>query len=313
VETLLTNSPEQAAAFIRRGGLAAFPTETVYGLGANIFNQSALARIFEAKGRPADNPLIAHVANAGQVDLLTSDLTPSARILLDTFAPGPITVVVRKSAEVPLMATAGLDTIGIRIPRLPIAREFLKACGVPVAAPSANLSGRPSPTRWRAVMDDLNGRIDCILQGAEAEIGLESTVVDCTGESPVVLRAGSVSLEQIREVIPNVSQFSASDTESFRSPGMKYRHYSPRARVVLDLPTSTDASSGFIGLRTPSSGEFGHATICGDVSEYARSLYEFFRECDRLGIQTIYCEPVSEDGIGMALMDRIRRAADLPV
>ncbi len=309
VKTLLTNSAEEAAAIIRRGGVVAFPTETVYGLGANIFDEEAIAKVFQAKGRPADNPLIAHVADENQIKLLTDDLTPAAERLLQAFAPGPLTVVVCRSSAVPVIATAGLDTIGIRMPRLPLAREFLAACGVPVAAPSANLSGRPSPTTWKAVLEDLDGRIDCLLQGSTSEIGLESTVVDCTGEIPVVLRAGAVSIEEMRQVIPEI-QFSAdSDAETPRSPGLKHRHYSPNAEVVIGTTGVIADSSAFIGLQQPA-GEFSVIRICKDPEEYARSLYEFFRECDRAGIGTIYCEPVVESGIGIALMDRIKRAAE---
>jgi L-threonylcarbamoyladenylate synthase len=309
VQTQVISSPENAAAIIKRGGLVAFPTETVYGLGADIFNQAAVAKIFESKGRPADNPLIAHIADHGQVQLLSGNLTESARLLLGAFAPGPLTVVVPRSAAVPLIATAGLETIGIRMPRLQIAREFLRACENPIVAPSANISGRPSSTSYEAVFEDLGGIIDCILQGSDSEIGLESTVVDCTGEWPVVLRAGSISIEQLREVIPDTQLSSGSDFASPRSPGLQHRHYSPRAKVVVGSGDVSDGDTAFIGLNRPT-GAFDHLRICTDLDEYARSLYEFFRECDRMGIKTIYCQPVAEKGIGMALMDRIKRAAE---
>lgn len=310
VKTLLTSSPDAAAEVIKRGGVVAFPTETVYGLGADIFNEAAITKVFEAKGRPADNPLIAHVAEAEQIKMLTDHLTPGAQRLLQTFAPGPLTVVVRKSQAVPLIATAGLETIGIRMPRLPIAREFLVACGVPVVAPSANLSGRPSPTTWEAVHEDLDGRIDCLLKGSSSEIGLESTVVDCTQETPVILRAGAVSIEELREIFPDIRISTAEDAEPPRSPGLKHRHYSPKAAVVLGNVHRVTRNSGFIGLHDPEA-VFKVIRICRDLEEYAHSLYEFFRECDRMRIETIYCEPVTESGLGTALMDRIRRAAEL--
>jgi L-threonylcarbamoyladenylate synthase len=177
-ETSLTTSPIEAARFIADGGIVAFPTETVYGLGANVFDAAAIAKIFEAKQRPADNPLIAHISSIDQITELASEISDSAKRLIEHFFPGPLTVVLKKSVNVPDMATAGLDSIGIRMPRSDLAREFLTACGTPVVAPSANLSGRPSPTTWQAVYEDLNGRIDCILQGEPTEIGLESTVVD---------------------------------------------------------------------------------------------------------------------------------------
>lgn len=309
VKTLVTDSTKDAAEFIKHGGLAAFPTETVYGLGADIFNEDAIREIFKAKGRPSDNPLIAHVADFNQIDKLTDDLTASARSLLREFSPGPLTVVVRSSPAVPRVVRAGLETIGIRLPRLELARNFLAACGGPVAAPSANISGRPSPTTWQAVLEDLNGRIDCVLQGPESEIGLESTVVDCTGETPVVLRAGSISLEQLRGLIPEIGMYSENCDATPRSPGMKHRHYSPSGKVVIGNKGSNGKKSSFIGISNPTDG-FDHLLVCKDIDEYARSLYEFFRESDRLGIQSIYCEPVAETGIGLALMDRIRRAAE---
>ena len=199
MQTLLTKSTTKAAEFIRRGLLVAFPTETVYGLGANVFDAAAVARIFEAKMRPADNPLIAHVANFAQIKLLVKEITPSAQKFIDAFFPAPLTLVMPKSERVPLIATANLDTIGIRMPKDELAREFLEKCKVPVVAPSANLSGKPSPTTWQAVLEDLNNRIDCILQGEMTEIGLESTVVDCTTtDAPLVLRAGAITLEVLQ-------------------------------------------------------------------------------------------------------------------
>jgi L-threonylcarbamoyladenylate synthase len=309
VKTVLTDSPETAAEFIRSGGLAAFPTETVYGLGANVFDETAVAKIFDAKRRPADNPLIAHVARREDILLLVAQVTETAQVLIDNFFPGPLTIVGSKSAAVPAMATAGLDTIGVRMPRNEIAFRFLSACGTPVVAPSANLSGRPSPTTWHAVVEDLDGRIDCILKGDPAEIGLESTVVDCTGDIPLILRTGSISLEQIAAVLPNVRHYEPTETAAPRSPGLRHRHYSPRAKVVIDGSRIDDADkSAFIGVNT-NGAQFALIEICESVDEYARELFGFFRKCDRRGIETIYCEEVPATGIGAALMDRLRRAA----
>lgn len=311
MDTFLTRSYLEAAEFIKHGGVVAFPTETVYGLGANIFDETAIAKIFAAKKRPADNPLIAHVSIIEQISELTTQVTDHAAKFIDNFFPGPLTLVLRKTPRVALIATAGLDTIGVRMPRSTIAHEFLSACGTPVVAPSANLSGRPSPTTWQAVYEDLNGRIDCILQADPAEIGLESTVVDCTGESPILLREGAISLSKLQVVVPLTSRLESDYEQAPRSPGLKHRHYSPKANVVVvdsaDLVEVTE-NTAFIGLRSPLS-KLSIIRNCDDVENYAHELFEFFRECDRLGIETIYCEAVDEKGLGSALMDRIRRAA----
>lgn len=312
METVLTFDPIEAAGYVKRGGIVAFPTETVYGLGANVFDATAVGRIFEAKMRPADNPLIAHVSDISQIGRLAPTVTESAKKLIEAFFPGPLTVVLERSGEVPDVATAGLDTIGVRMPRFEIAHRFLEACGVPVVAPSANLSGKPSPTTWQAVHEDLGGRIDCILQGDPTEIGLESTVVDCTSDHPVLLRLGSVSLSDLREVVPDIREVGSDDPATVRSPGLRHRHYSPRAHVVLigdDKGLPTTENSAFIGLHRPSAG-VRLAKICSSVEEYASSVFEFFRECDRRGIETVYCELVSGEGIGAALNDRLRRAAE---
>lgn len=309
MRTLLTASPREAAKVIAAGGVVAFPTETVYGLGANVFNADAVARIFDAKQRPADNPLIAHVGTFEQINELASEIPSSAAKFIRAFFPGPLTIVLRRSDRVPLIATAGLDTIGVRMPRHPIARDFLKECGSPVVAPSANISGKPSPTTWEAVYEDLNGRIDCILQGDATEIGLESTVVDCTTPVPAVLRSGAVSLQELQSVVPGTEFSEIAPDGTPRSPGMKHRHYSPKAKVVIvdSPPIGTSESSAYIGIGD--TGEFSHAISCADVDEYARQIFEFFRECDRRGTGTIYCQAVPEVGIGAAVMDRIRRAA----
>jgi L-threonylcarbamoyladenylate synthase len=302
----------EAASFIRRGGIVAFPTETVYGLGADVFDETAVARIFEAKMRPNDNPLIAHVGSLAQIKLLVKEITPNAAKFIEAFFPAPLTLVLPKADKVPLAATAGLDTIGVRMPRNVLAQEFLRACRVPVVAPSANLSGKPSPTAWEAVFEDLNGRIDCILQGEATEIGLESTVVDCTAQIPLVLRAGAVSLEELRKVVPETENYQVKETEAVRSPGLKHRHYSPRARVVLISPKSkvqSPKSKAFIGLNEPGT-DFELMKICVSTEDYAHEIFAFFRECDRASIETIYCETVAEKGIGLALMDRLRRASE---
>jgi L-threonylcarbamoyladenylate synthase len=312
VKTTLTTDPAVAGRAIRLGGIAAFPTETVYGLGADAFNEDAIGKVFEAKQRPPGNPLIAHISSLKQIDDLAAEITDSAAKLIQKFFPGPLTVVLKKRSEVPLIATAGLDSIGIRMPRNERARRFLNECGRPVVAPSANISGRPSPTTWTAVYEDLNGRIDCILKGGRTEIGLESTVVDCRTEATLLLRFGSVSLEEIQEVIPSARSVRARDNAENRSPGLLYKHYSPNARVRL-LANKNGSISGnsnaVIGLTPPSNG-FEYTKVVASLEEYAHELFEFFRECDRRGIETIYCEEAKGEGIAAALMDRIKRASE---
>lgn len=310
MKTVLTTSVEEATEFIKHGGLCAFGTETVYGLGANLFYERAIAKIFEAKGRPADNPLIAHVSTVEQIEELTAEITKNGRRFIDAFFPGPLTIVLPKSDKVPLIATARLETIGIRMPRFELAREFIAACGVPLAAPSANRSGRPSPTTWQAVLEDLDGRIDCILQGEPTEIGLESTVVDCTGVVPFVLRLGAVSVEQLQAVVPATHLHDIGEDDAAKSPGIRHKHYSPTATVNIVDPNFeiTDLRAAYIGLSAPN-GKVAIEQICNTAEEYAHELFEFFRECDRRSVEVIYCETVDETGIGSALMDRLRRAA----
>ncbi|MBX3293780.1 MAG: threonylcarbamoyl-AMP synthase [Acidobacteria bacterium] len=309
MRTLITDSTDEAAEIIRRGGLVAFPTETVYGLGADVLNEDALRRIFEAKQRPPDNPLIIHISDISQINELAESITDDARKLIEAFFPGPLTVVVKKSERVSNLATAGLDTVGIRMPSFGVAHEFLQKCRTPVAAPSANVSGRPSPTTWQAVREDLEGRIDCILRGDPTEIGLESTVVDCSADEPVVLRRGSITIEMLRAVVPGVREIAAAE-ELHRSPGTRHKHYAPQAVVIIvETQPEPRSDAAFIGISTKKDG-WGHALSCRDIEEYAREVFEFFRECDRRSIATIYCQSVGSAGIGEALMDRLRRAAE---
>jgi L-threonylcarbamoyladenylate synthase len=312
MQTLLTSSPEKAAAILNRGGLVAFPTETVYGLGADVFDEDAVKNIFLAKGRPSDNPLIAHVGRVEDIDLVASHITPHAARLVETFFPAPLTLVLPKHKNVPLIATANLQTIGVRMPHHEMALEFLRACRSPVVAPSANLSGKPSPTTWQAVYEDLNGRIDAILQGDATQVGLESTVVDCTSDAPLILRAGAISLEALQSVVPQTRLYQTKIGEAPRSPGLKHRHYSPQAKVVLiNAPDEAIESKNhaYIGLSPVEESAFGAVKRCADLEEYARELYAFFRACDHQNIQIIFCQRVDEAGLGLALCDRLRRAA----
>ena len=234
---------KDAAEHLRNGEVIGFPTETVYGLGCDAGNGEAVRKVFEAKGRPADNPLICHIGNKEQIKSIVSEITPLAQKLIDSFMPGPITLVMKKSDSVSDQTTAGLDTVGVRMPSHPVANKFLRYCGVPVAAPSANLSGRPSPTGARSVLEDMDGYIYAIIDGGDSEFGLESTVVDCTGIDPVILRPGAVTKADIDLVLQNgeaVMAGSLKGEETPRSPGMKYRHYAPFAQVeIMKMPEGT--------------------------------------------------------------------------
>jgi L-threonylcarbamoyladenylate synthase len=311
MKTILTKDASVAAEYIKRGGIVAFPTETVYGLGANVFDAKAIEKIFAAKQRPNDNPLIAHVGKVEDISLLVSEITTNARKFVEAFFPAPLTLVLPKAENVPLIATANLDTIGVRMPRNDLAREFLKLCETPVVAPSANLSGKPSPTTWQAVLEDLDGRVDCVLQGEMTEIGLESTVVDCTANVPLVLRSGAISIEDLQRIVPETEIYFVRADEAVKSPGLRHKHYAPRAKVILvqSPKFKAQSSSAFIGLEKPS-GNFDLLKICRSIEEYAHEVFNFFRECDRANVKIIYCEIVSKHGIGLALMDRLKRAAE---
>ncbi len=311
MKTLITGSIAKASLLIKRGEVVAFPTETVYGLGADAYNENAVKRIFKAKGRPSDNPLIVHVAAKKDIAVLAEYIPDHARKIIERFFPGPVTIILRKNEIIPDIVTAVLDTIAIRMPSSIIARKLIKACGVPIAAPSANLSGTPSPTDFEHVISDFNGKIPCILKGPSARFGLESTVVDCTGKHPVILRPGVVTLEELKK-IDKLTKLRKSSSR-VKSPGQKYRHYSPKAKVRLIIrqkPKSKRQKEAYIGLNKKYTKYYEVAKLCKTTGEYAKELFSFFRECDKIGIKTIYCESVPEKGIGMAIMNRLKKAAN---
>ena len=224
----------RGAEVIRAGGLVAFPTETVYGLGADALSDSAVARIFEAKERPRGNPLIVHLAGAAALESVAARVPPRARDAAARFWPGPLTLVLPRAGTVPLITTGGLETVAVRVPSHPVARALIEASGRPIAAPSANRSGRPSPTRAEHVREDLDGRIELILDGGPTPVGVESTVLDMTTEPPMLLRPGGVTLEQLRDCLGEVAVLAGDDEEAAgRSPGLRYRHYAPRAQVIV--------------------------------------------------------------------------------
>ncbi|NJE41686.1 L-threonylcarbamoyladenylate synthase [Thermococcus sp. GR6] len=314
-----------AAKFILEGKLVAFPTETVYGLGADALNEEAVRRIFEAKGRPADNPLIVHIADFDDLKKLAREIPDEARLLAEKFWPGPLTVVLPKKEEVPTVTTGGLDTVAVRMPAHPIALALIRA-STPIAAPSANISGKPSPTLAEHVIDDFYGKIECIIDGGETKIGVESTVVDLSGEKPTLLRPGGLPLEEIEKVIGEVEIHPAVRgklVDVARSPGMKYKHYSPNAQViVVEGPRENVRKKieelvneyrkkglrvGVMATEQYDADEFFH--LGTSEEEVARNLFKALRELDKRGVDIIIAEGIEERGLGFAVMNRLRKAA----
>lgn len=321
IPTEIVTNPRRAAEILRLGGIVAVPTETVYGLAARYDNVQAVERVFWAKGRPADNPLIVHLAERSWLASISDHVSAEAEALLDRFSPGPITVTVPRGATVSDRITGGLPSVAVRIPAEPTVTAVLRALGIPLVAPSANRSGRPSPTTWEAVKEELDGRIDAILVGEPSRIGIESTVVDCCQLPPVLLRPGSVSLEEIAEVLPNIEVLDPihmadphhAVAQSVASPGLRYRHYAPAARVVLvdgEEEILERHQCGYLGLASvPHAESFSLYRVFKTADEYARWLFSSFREADQLGLARLYCQRIPLVGIGRGLMDRMERAA----
>jgi len=332
----------RAAECLRGGGLVAFPTETVYGLGVNALDRTAVQRLFAAKQRPATDPLIVHIGSIESLPALVARVPPSAATLADRFWPGPLTLVLSRSAVVPDEVTAGLNTVAIRIPLHPVARALISAAAVPVAAPSANLFSRPSPTQASHVLEDLNSRIDLIVDGGATTIGVESTVLDLTPEIPIVLRPGAVTLEMLREALGDVRVFPDTGRDAptetgaaMPSPGMLEKHYSPRASLTLYEGESTAVlpilvakahnelangrSVAIIAVEEDADGlaalaldQRVHVRTLGSKdapATVARTLYATFRELDTLGVNVILVRGFPAGGLGTAVQDRLRRAA----
>ena len=321
---------KEAAALLAGGEVVAFPTETVYGLGADGLNPDACRKIFAAKGRPADNPLILHICEMDQILQLTSGLTPLAKKLMEAFWPGPMTLIVHKSDRIPDVVTAGLDTVAVRFPVHTVARELIRQAGTPIAAPSANKSGKPSPTNAADVLQDMDGIIAGVVDGGACDIGVESTIIDTTGPEAVILRPGGITLEMVSKVLGSVKLDPGlvKKDETPRAPGMKYRHYAPKAPMVLI--EGPEASLGVIraavmaeasGLRT------GVLALAGTVDhlprsprlivhnggstleELAENLFRELRLFDREQVDTIIGEGVDDTDLGLAIMNRMRKSA----
>lgn len=323
-----------AAEILRKGGLVAFPTETVYGLGGDAFDETAAGRIYAAKGRPSDNPLIVHISDIKDLARVSDEIPECAYKLADEFWPGPLTVILKKNDKVPMSVTGGLDTVAVRLPSHPVARAIIAQSGTLIAAPSANLSGKPSPTIGSHVVEDLDGRIDMIIDGGSIDIGLESTIVDLTGEIPMILRPGYVTKEMLENVIGKVEidpaiMCGVKADVAPKAPGMKYRHYAPKAELIivkgeeikviekLKELLQEGLSQGLkVGIMTTKEKESlftGGEIIClgsgEDGSEIARHLFGTLRSFDELGVDVIYSEAFDEEGIGQAIMNRLRKAA----
>ena len=324
------------AAIIRAGGLVAFPTETVYGLGANGLNGQAVDRIFEAKGRPNDNPLILHVAEKADAFRLWAGEPPFARVLMDTFWPGPLTLIYYRSAIVPDEVTAGLDTVAVRMPDNEAARALIAASGVPIAAPSANLSGKPSPTTAAHVLQDMDGRIPLILDGGPCRYGVESTVLSLVG-APTILRPGAVTKEMLAAVLGEVSLAPSilaplGEGEKAASPGMKYKHYAPNAQVLVVVGKAQPAAERLSGLYDQLTGQGKRVCIAAtaealpfygdcrtallgtrrDPATLCSRLFALLRELDE-SADVILCEGIGTQGTGLAFMNRLLRSAGFQV
>lgn len=315
---------ERAAHIIREGGLVAFPTETVYGLGADAMNARAVAGVYEAKGRPGDNPMIVHIARASDLGQLTPTLSPDIVTLVENFWPGPLTMILRKKPGVPDRTTGGLDTVAVRMPDSEAALGLITKAACPVAAPSANISGRPSPTRARDVIADMDGKIDAIIEGEDCRIGIESTVVDMTGEVPVILRPGIITAENIKaalgkEVVYDkalLGKISEENQEGIKpkSPGMKYRHYAPKADMTV-IEGQRDKVKAEIERLKALNERLGLkvGVILFEEKAFIEAAHDFFarlRDLDSEGVDLILAGALSDtDGVGFAVMNRMLKSA----
>lgn len=312
-----------AGKILSDGGLVAFPTETVYGLGADALNEEAVKNIYLAKGRPSDNPLIVHIAEKEDIFPLVKEITPKAQALIDKFFPAPLTIILPKSSKIGSTVSGGLDTVAIRMPQNKTARSLIKAAGTPIAAPSANTSGLPSPTRAKHVIDDMSGKIDAIINGEDCEYGVESTVITLATETPTILRPGAITKEMLEAVIGKVEVAAAvleemKKDEVAASPGMKYKHYAPKARVML-VNASKEIYESFVNSKKDAFAlcfeddniiipkiTFGKEN--DDISQ-AKELFDALRQLDKMGAEKVYARIPHKDGVGMAVYNRLIRAA----
>ncbi|RKJ77005.1 threonylcarbamoyl-AMP synthase [Butyricicoccus sp. 1XD8-22] len=338
METILLNptsdpyAVDRAAGLLRAGEVVGMPTETVYGLAANALDPAAVGKIFAAKGRPQDNPLIVHIADAEALERICHDVPEGAKRLAAAFWPGPLTMVLPRAPHIPDVVTAGLPTVGVRLPAHPVARDLIRHAGVPVAAPSANLSGRPSTTTSAHVLADLGGRIPAVLEGGPCEVGVESTIVSFAGALPRLLRPGGVSLEQLREVLGEVEIDRAlreqlGDDVQVSAPGMKYRHYAPKAPVIVVCGAPEDTAAYISKHLTNETGvlcftEFAYLFemhemrtmgTAADPLTQARRIFDALRQFDETDVHEIYTQCPADEGIGLAVANRLKKAAGFKV
>lgn len=334
VENMNMTQMQEAGELIAAGELVAFPTETVYGLGGDALHPDAAKKIYEAKGRPSDNPLIIHIAEVSDLERVAKEVPPQAVKLADAFWPGPLTMIVWKKDEVPYATTGGLDTVAVRMPNHPVALELIRKSGKLIAAPSANTSGRPSPTEASHVMEDLSGRIAMVLDGGAVGIGIESTIIDLTESTPMVLRPGYITPEMLsevlgEEVIMDPGIIAADDTTKPKAPGMKYRHYAPKADMIIvegeveavvekinALTSQVHAENKKVAvIATEETKDLYHADVVlsigkrDDEESIAKHMYKILRQCDELEVEVIYSESFKTPRIGQAIMNRLLKAA----
>ena len=330
---LTSDNIEEAGEILRNGGLVGMPTETVYGLAANALDGNAVAKIFKAKGRPQDNPLIVHISDISELDQLVAFVPPVVYELADAFWPGPLTIIMEKSDIIPDEVSAGLETVAIRMPSHPVARALIKAAGVPLAAPSANISGLPSPTLAEHVMRDMDGKIEAVVDGGPCSVGVESTVITLCTRKPRLLRPGGVTPEDLFPVLGDIDIDDAvlgklKEGEKAASPGMKYKHYSPKADVII-VDGDRESFTKFVNEKSEGNPDIA-ALVFDDEDKdikcrtlafgakddelaHANRLFAALRKCDDLGIKRVYVHSPSTDGVGLAVMNRLLRAAEFQV
>ncbi len=318
IDPLQINSErvKEAADLLSSGKTVIFPTETVYGLGANAFLEEAVKKIFEAKGRPSDNPLIVHIGNRDQVADIAKEIPSEAKLLMDEFWGGPLTIILKKKPIVPDIVSAGRDTVGIRLPSHPVANAILSN-GLFIAAPSANLSGKPSPTEFSHCYHDMYEKVDAIIDGGTSSFGVESTVIDLSGDIPMILRPGAVTLEMIQEILPNAVYGGGETVGVPKSPGMKYRHYAPKAPLLIDSFTNDELTDlvkagnvGVMAYHGVGNGIGDFVIDMGDsIETYGARLFYALRKFDEWGVEKIYALKPEEEGFGAAVCNRLYKAA----